>query len=175
MDEENANYEVDLPASGGGIFADVDSVYQRNSFQDDRSIFSTPNDPPVNAKNPTTTTGADEQRFETVPTSDKPRRLLARFDHNREMWVSIFEGRQQLENWRAPTKEEFALFRDRGRFVKGGLASVPDTAAPAAEPPKKSIVKPLLGVGVALAAAYGAYRLYKHYKEDDESAEVVDV
>lgn len=159
----------------GGIFADTEDVFERDVFADDRSVFATPQTPPVNTRAPLTSRAAEEARYEEPQAATKPRRLVAVFDKQRRPFVAVFEGSKALERWRTPTQAEVKLLNDKGRFARGGV-TIGEAEGGAAEAPKTgSIVKKVAVVGVAVGVGYGLWRLYKHFRDDDKKAKVVNV
>lgn len=158
------------------IFDDVD--------QDDE--IPSPPAPPVrddfdkHGNNPPTTR-ALETRNEMVPGTAAPApqvQLMSVFGDDGKVRVCKTVNGKQVEQWRAPTAEEWQLLKERGRFVRGGLADAPVVApptAPAPAPGGAASIMPKLLIGGALVAAAGAaFYFWRQHKEMEENVEEMD-
>lgn len=108
-----------------------------------------------------------------------PVSLRAQWDQQGRCWVAQFQGGEQIEKWRTPTKEEWDALRDRGTLTR---AAGGNPLAPAGTPPvsglaglldtaKKNAVP--VGVGVALAAA--SWYAWSAWKSSKRKVTDVDV
>lgn len=158
--------------SDGGSFADTTSVFERDTFEDARSIFSTPRTPPVNSTNPTVTAAQEEARYETAHPREK-RLLVCQITKSGKPVVAQYLGRKRLEKWRTPRPEELQFLQSQGKLVKGGLADVP--VALVAEKSAPSGIGTVVKIGIGVGLAYGAYRLYKSIQTDEHDVETVEV
>ncbi len=132
----------------------------------------------TNGNNPPTTR-ALEVMNERVPGTPEPEpqvQLVSVFGDGGKVSVAKAVNGKRIEQWRAPTREEWHLLQTRGRLVRGGLAAAPEAPAPAAPPPAPapSIMPKLLVGGAVLAAAGMAYYLWKQNKEMEENVEELD-
>ncbi len=130
-----------------------------------------------NGNNPPTTR-ALEVRNELVPgtpTSAPVVQLVAAFGDQGQVRVAKAVDGKRVEQWRAPTPDEWTALQQRGRIVKGGLAAAPAAPAPAPVAPETPSIMPKLLVGGALLAAAGAaFYFWRQHKEMEENVEEMD-
>lgn len=132
---------------------------------------------------PITTTRARERMVEQVPGFPEPEpvlQLLSEFGNNGAVRVALASDGQRMEQWRTPTKEEWALLQQRGRLIKGGIGASPAPAAQvltqavAPQPAAASLLPKLLLGGLAVAAAGTAFYFWRQNKEMEDNVEEID-
>jgi hypothetical protein len=95
------------------------------------------------------------------------RKLVAVFGQNGQVLVQTTVNGRAEGPFRAPTKAEWELLRQRGYFVKGGLSAAP--------PEGRKVPWGLIALGAAVAAGAGVYYLQQKREEEvEEDAEIVD-
>lgn len=169
-DDNDADFVELDDDEDGGSFADEDNTFSRNNFEDNRSVFATPRTAPVNSSNPTVTAAQDVQRFQTAQPAEK-RFLVCQITSRGKPVVAQFLGKKRLENWRAPTKDEFEFLKANGKLVRGGPVEVPAVGDASGGSLLGTIVKGCVGVGLA----YGAWKLYNYVKDDESNVDTVEV
>lgn len=133
---------------------------------------------------PITTTRARERMVEQVPGTPEPEpvlQLLSEFGNNGQVRVALASDGIRMEQWRQPTKEEWALLQQRGRLIKGGIGAAPAVQAAQAlapaiapQPTAASLLPKLLLGGLAVAAAGTAFYFWRQNKEMEENVEELD-
>lgn len=172
-EDDGDEYEVDEDAGSGedgGSFADESSTFARRAFDDSRSSFATPQTPPVNTASPLVTKEQEEARYETAQPPTPKRLLVCQIDKHGMPWVAQFAGKKRLERWRRPNEDEFNFLKENGRLVKGGIGEVPVAAASAGQTWPTPVK-----IGVGLAAAFAAYKIYQFVKRDELDVNYVEV
>lgn len=88
-----------------------------------------------------------------------PVSLRAQWDQQGRCWVAQFQGGEQAEDWRPPTKAEWDALRDRGTLTR---AAAGNPLAPASVPPVNGLAGVVdtvksnavpVGIGILLALA----------------------
>ncbi len=117
---------------------------------------------------------ADEMEDEVMPGGAlvpvDTQQLIAIFDANGSVRVALTEEGNRIEEWRQPTKQEWALLKNEGQIVRGGMGDVPATTAPASG--MTATKWAVVAGAVAVAAGAGIY-FWQKYKDDvlEEEAE----
>ena len=97
-DDEDSDDVVDVPASRHDVPAAGQTEGQHQAGQQQHS-----------------------QPAQHQPASPAPT-LHAEWDKTGRCWVALFEGKKQLEKWRAPTEDEWNALRTRGNLTRASNA-----------------------------------------------------
>ncbi len=189
-DDTDDTYEDD---EDGGSFADNDDSFTgggpddedegpEGTFRDVENTFSTPQSRPAQHANRLTDQAAEDRQYETPHRTalqrvkDGEGTLVAKWfssDASTGMKVAWSIDGKLLEKWRTPTQAEFEKFKAQGRWLKGGVKQAvagADAEVPATPTGFKGFLgkhkKKIFVVGGLIAAAGGAYWIYRQYWDE---------
>lgn len=187
MDDELDDLD-DLDAledDDGDVFDEAADVFEKGIddadegeegvFRDAPSTFSSPKTPPVAHANPLTNAAQEAAQYMTPkPTAlelakSGKGQLVAKWMSKRpgDFRVAWSMDGKLVEAWRHPTREEFEAFKERGKWLKGGVRQVGEAPASADAVVEQTFWqkhKKKVGWGaVLLALAGGSYWAYKKY------------
>lgn len=184
IDDDDAAFDDDI--EDGGSFAENNNVFENGVadaeegpegvFREDKSVFSTPRSAPEPHTNRLTTQAAEDYEYQVpkVPALQRAKEsgvLVAK-------WMSTNPGDfrvawsvdgKLVEAWRSPTRGEFEQFKNKGRWLKGGMKQpVAGTTADAAVDAQPASFwqrnkKKIFVAGGVLAAGGAAWYLWKKY------------
>jgi len=189
MDEdelEDAFDDADLDGEDGGSFADNDNVFTNGGpddpdegaegvFREDASVFSTPQSRPEPHQNRLTNQAEEDAQYQ-VPKPTALQRakqegtLVAKWNSKNPADFSVawtVDGKR-VEAWRAPTRGEFEKFKQRGRWLKGGVkqgvgdVATADASVDAQTFWQKNKTKIIGGVAI-VGGGLGLWWLWKKY------------
>lgn len=197
LEEEDDDDSFADDDEDGGSFADNDDIFDagieddtegnEGSFREKAHVFATPRTAPEPHSNRLTTQAAEDAQYETpkptaLEAAKKDGVLVAKWMSNNpgDFRVAWSINNKLVEAWRAPTQREFELFKEKGRWLKGGLKQSQSPAATgkvagvdAADTQTfwQKHKKKILGIGAALAVVGGGYVAYKKWWAEDGDVE----